>query len=178
MWDSLSEICDNMVCLLLVLTVVKSDCSCLSAGGPNRNSTTNVQSTCWAGPPGVLHQSTTGCSGVFIALHKHGGGKASPSLCFSSGPPAFSSHYFFFTHRGTVALGPTHLKLSGSSWRRGLCVSNHRKPSTHSGWIISCSCLCRWTRLPTQVRQFYSWIAVWLVNLVKIRLYFRRVAFI
>lgn len=95
MWDLLSEICDNMVSLLLVLTVVKSDCSCLFAGGPNRHSTTNVQSTCWAGPPRVLYQSTTGCSGVFIALHKHGGGKASPSLCFSSGYPAFSSHYFF-----------------------------------------------------------------------------------
>lgn len=136
----------------------------LPAGGPSRYSTSDVQSTCWAGPPGVLHQSSAGRSGVFIALHKHGGGKESLAIIFIIIMIIFLSWYFvlflFFNesfflfsvnHRETLALGPTRLRPSGSWWRRGLCVSSHKRPSTHSGWITSFSCRCPWTRPSTQV---------------------------
>lgn len=130
-------------------------CSCMFAGRPSWHSTKNVQSTCWARSSWVLHQSTTGCSRVFIALHKHGGGKETISFCLSVWSSSFFPYctlLFVYTHRGIVALGPTHLKPSGSWWRSGLCVSNHRKPSTHSGWITSSSCQSQWTRLQTQVK--------------------------
>lgn len=66
----------------------------LPAGGPSRYSTSNVQSTCWAGPPRVLHQSSAGRSGVFIALHKHGGGKESLAIIFIIIMIIFLSWYF------------------------------------------------------------------------------------
>lgn len=75
------------------------------------------------------------------------------SACLSSPQLVFHTALFFSpTHRGIAAPGPTRLKPSGSWWRRGLCVSSRRKPSTHSEWITSSSCLCRWTRLPIQVK--------------------------
>lgn len=82
----------------LIFPVDESTCSCLFAGRPNRHSTANVQSTCWAGPPRVLHQSTTRCSGVFIALHKHGGGKVTLWPCFSFWSSAFFLlyHYYYY----------------------------------------------------------------------------------
>lgn len=72
-------------------------CSCMFAGRPSRHSTTNVQSTCWARSSWVLHQSTTGCSGVFIALHKHGGGKETTSFCFSLWSSSFLLYYYLFS---------------------------------------------------------------------------------
>lgn len=54
------------------------------AGRPNWHRTSDVQSSSWARPPRVLHQPTAGRSGVFVALHKHGGGKATFTLSVSS----------------------------------------------------------------------------------------------
>lgn len=78
-----------MVYLLLVSPLTNQIFIGLFAGRPNWHSTTNVQSTCWEGPPRVLHQSTTGCSGVFIALHKHGGGKVILLFCFTLSTSTF-----------------------------------------------------------------------------------------
>lgn len=61
------------------------------------------------------------------------------------------SFFFSFSNREIVALVQTPLKPSGFWWRRRLCVSNPRKPSTLSEWITSSSCLCPWIRLPMQV---------------------------
>lgn len=88
--------CQDLVCQVLALTFDWSDCPCLFAGRPNRHRTKNVQSTCRARSPGVLHQSTAGCSGVFIALHKHGGGKVTVSFCLSRFSSACLSCCFFF----------------------------------------------------------------------------------
>lgn len=126
------------------------------AGRPNRHRTSNVQSTCGPGPPRVLHQSATGRSGVFIALHKHGGGTTTTQQPESLPARRLVSLSLTLTclsaRRGTAALGRTRPKPSDSWWRSGLCVSSHRKPSTRSGWITSSSCPCQWTRPPTQVR--------------------------
>lgn len=79
------------------------------------------------------------------------------SLCLTFRSTCFSiTSLLPFVHSGTVALGPTHLKPSGSWWRKKLCVSSHKKPNTHSGWITSSSCLCLWTRPPTQVKGWWD----------------------
>lgn len=72
------------------------------------------------------------------------------SSCYSIISFIYSS-FFSFSNRGIVALGQTRLKPSSFWWRRRLCVSNPRKPSTPAGWITSSSCLCPWIRLPMQV---------------------------
>ena len=52
-------------------------------GGPGGHRSTHVQSPDRTGPRRVLHQPAAGRPGVFIALHKHGGGEVRPACCFT-----------------------------------------------------------------------------------------------
>lgn len=79
-------------------SVEKLSFHALFAGRSSRHSPTNVQSTCWAGPRRVLHQSPTRCSGVFIALHKHGWGNVALSLRFTFWSSAFFPHNIISFH--------------------------------------------------------------------------------
>lgn len=114
----------------------------LFAGRPNRHSTTNVQSTCWARPPRVLHQSTAGCSGVFIALHKHGGGKVTLSLSFSFWSPAFLLHYYFLSPTEELSLWVQpiwSLQVPGGGED---CVSAVTESQVHTAGWLHCPAAC------------------------------------
>lgn len=142
MWILLSEISENVVCLILALTFDKSDCSRLFAGRPNRHSTTNVQSSCWAGSPRVLYQSPTGCSGVFIALHKHGGGKVTISFCFSLWSSAFHLYYYFFSPTEELSLWVQpiwSLQVPGGGED---CVSAIAESQVHTAGGLHCPVAC------------------------------------